>query len=176
MQFNHDNMTGPLLAADLVNATSIGWQVDHVSEVLKSHQIRRSALSPDAAGHLHEWAIQLWPVFNALSTGERCETINALLDAAATRTYLSTHDGLRPHLHFASDQDDVVARVKAVTAGGLAIFVVESEGTRLGVCQRHDCSVAFVDTSRNGRRRFCSATCGNYEAVRRHRGARSPRD
>ncbi|MDD7833841.1 CGNR zinc finger domain-containing protein [Paenarthrobacter sp. AB444] len=34
---------------------------------------------------------------------------------------------------------------------------------------RQSCEVAFVDTSRNGRRSYCSARCGNYDAVRRHR-------
>ncbi|WP_398949549.1 CGNR zinc finger domain-containing protein [Streptomyces sp. ID38640] len=42
-------------------------------------------------------------------------------------------------------------------------------GARLGRCLRAECARAYVDTSRNGRRRYCSARCGNTEAVMRHR-------
>ncbi|WP_370684747.1 CGNR zinc finger domain-containing protein [Corynebacterium glutamicum] len=31
------------------------------------------------------------------------------------------------------------------------------------------CTEVFVDTSRNGHRAYCSAKCGNYVAVQRHR-------
>ena len=82
------------------------------------------------------------------------------------------HDGLSPHLHFASDDDPLVSRVKAVTASGLAIFAVGASGQRLGVCARAGCSTVFYDTSRNGTRTYCTARCGNHEAVRRHRGGR----
>lgn len=169
MQFNHDNMTGAVLAADLVTLASRGWGKEAAAEVLAEHQIRRWSLTAAAADDLYQWALRLRTPFIARDESERCEAINALLDAGTARAYLTTHDGLRPHLHFAADDDDVVARVKAVTAGGLAIFTVEAEGTRLGACRREGCPVVFVDTSRNGRRAYCSTTCGNYDAVRRHR-------
>jgi hypothetical protein len=108
----------------------------------------------------------------AWDTDQRCDAVNDLLAAGAGRPYLTTHDGLRPHLHFAPDSDDVVGRVKAVTAGSLSFFTVEAEGARLGVCARTGCDTVFVDTSRNGRRAYCTARCGNYDAVTRHRTAR----
>lgn len=67
-------------------------------------------------------------VFLADSEKSRCDAINELLDAGTSRVYLTTHDQLKPHLHFVYDDNDVVARVKAATAGGLAVFVVEAEG------------------------------------------------
>jgi predicted RNA-binding Zn ribbon-like protein len=43
---------------------------------------------------------------------------------------------------------------------------------RVGSCPR--CGWLFVDTSKNGRRRWCSmAVCGNREKVRRHAGPAS---
>ncbi len=43
---------------------------------------------------------------------------------------------------------------------------------RVGACPR--CGWLFVDTSKNGRRRWCSmAVCGNREKVRRHSGPAS---
>lgn len=115
------------------------------------------------------WSRRLRPVFEAVSQDERCEMVNALLADGAGRVYLTTHDGLRPHLHFAPDGKDVQSRVRAVTAGGLAIFAMEAEGRRLGVCALDSCRTAFADTSRNGRRAYCSARCANTDAVRRHR-------
>ncbi len=174
MQFNHDNMTGVFLAADLVNASnpSAGWTAREAEELLRAHQIRRPALTAEAAAMLVEWAARLRTAFTAHDVPALCEAVNALLLQGTTRAYLTTHDQLRPHLHFAPDEDDVVARVKAVTAGGLAIFVTESQGARLGVCGRRGCETVFVDTSRNGLRAYCSARCGNTDAVRRHREKR----
>lgn len=40
---------------------------------------------------------------------------------------------------------------------------------RLGAYAGDGCQQVFVYTSRNGRRRYCSARCGNYDAVARHR-------
>lgn len=40
---------------------------------------------------------------------------------------------------------------------------------RLKLCEGHDCAWLFLDTSKNGRRRWCSmATCGNTAKARRH--------
>ncbi|CAL9302348.1 MULTISPECIES: CGNR zinc finger domain-containing protein [unclassified Streptomyces] len=44
-------------------------------------------------------------------------------------------------------------------------------GHRVRECGAHDCHLLFVDTSRPGRRRWCSMErCGNREKVRAHRG------
>lgn len=183
MQFNHDNMSGVFLAAELVNAAApatLGapapgtWTVAEAERILRDHQIRRSALTAAAAGELQAWATRLRTAFEAEQVEDRCAAVNTLLLEGTARAYLTTHDSLRPHLHFAADDDDVVARVKAVTSGSLAIFVMEAEGGRLGVCARNDCATVFVDTSRNGLRNYCSARCGNTDAVRRHRRASSP--
>ena len=42
---------------------------------------------------------------------------------------------------------------------------------RLGQCDNHPCGWLFIDTSRNGKRRWCSSEeCGNQARVRRFRG------
>lgn len=162
-------MTGPVLAADLANLATSGWSITAADAVLAEHEIRWRTLDDASSAELEEWASQLLGAFAASSEQDRCEAVNALLAEGTSRAYLTTHDDLRPHLHFAADEDDVVARVKAVTAGGLAIFTVEAEGGRLGQCARESCQTVFVDTSRNGRRAYCSARCGNTDAVTRHR-------
>ncbi len=173
MQFDHDNMTGAFLAADLVNLYS-GDEPTHgdVESLLLEHSIRRVEMSKPTFVALRRWSARMRTVFAAADEASRCETINALLVDGVASVHLTTHDGLRPHLHFTPDDDDVVGRVMAVTAGGLALFTVEADGHRLGVCARASCVRAFVDTSRNGRRSYCTARCGNRDAVRRHRSAR----
>jgi predicted RNA-binding Zn ribbon-like protein len=50
-----------------------------------------------------------------------------------------------------------------------------SQGTpeRLRICESPDCSEAFIDRSRTGRRRWCDmATCGNRAKAARHREKR----
>ncbi|MEB8326667.1 CGNR zinc finger domain-containing protein [Dietzia kunjamensis] len=169
MQFNHDNMIGPLLAVELASLAGRGWDTQAAAAALHKFEVRDPALSRAQSHQLLEWSHRLREPFEAGDVESTCAAINCLLEAATSRAFLSTHDGMKPHLHFTADHDDAVARAKAITAGGLAIFAVESAGGRLGACTRHGCPEVFVDTSRNGRRAYCSARCGNYEAVRRHR-------
>ncbi|MDR3083798.1 MAG: CGNR zinc finger domain-containing protein [Streptomyces sp.] len=170
MKFEHDNMVGVRLAVSLVNLDAGGsWGTEALEQVLGHHAIRRARVTGSAGEEIRAWSRRLRPVFEAVSQGERCETINALLDEGAGRVYLTTHDGLRPHLHFAPDGKDVQSRVRAVTAGARAHFAQEAEGQRLGVCALDTCRQAFADTSRNGRRAYCCARCANTDAVRRHR-------
>jgi len=63
----------------------------------------------------------------------------------------------------------LAARVRALTAGGLAHVIDDGSGFRLRVCQRAGCETAFLDVSRNGRRRFCSLRCANQVNVANHR-------
>ncbi|MFJ4173973.1 CGNR zinc finger domain-containing protein [Microbacterium sp. NPDC089696] len=169
MLFAHDNMPGVHLSAALVNAAVSEVARPALEALLDEHGIRRPQLDVEQAALLHDWAVRLRAVFAAEDVDARTVAVNALLTVGTTGVYLTTHDGRRPHLHFTPEDDDVVGRVRAVTAGGLAIFTVESEGERLGACLRAGCRAVFVDTSRNGRRRYCSARCGNYDAVHRHR-------
>ncbi|MGC0387558.1 CGNR zinc finger domain-containing protein [Streptomyces sp. SAI-129] len=68
----------------------------------------------------------------------------------------------------ASDADPA-AHVRAVTAAGLAYVICSADAERLGRCARRDYALAFVDTSRNGLRAYCSVRCANNDAVARHR-------
>lgn len=168
-------MTGAFLAADLVNLAHRHWSRSALLDVLTTHEIRRREVTESGSMSLRDWTGRLRRVFDSGEADTRCTAINDVLDAAVSRVYVTTHNELRPHLHFVSDELDVVARVRAVTAGGLAMFLVEAGGERLGRCGRDGCGLVFVDTSRNGRRAYCSARCGNAVAVARHRGRVVPK-
>ena len=163
-------MGGPLRAGGRVSRAGRGGETPAAAAALRRFDGRDTQLYDTRAQRLHEWENMLRAPFEAHDVDSTCAAINGLLEVATSRAFLSTHDGMKPHLHFTADDDDVLARTRAITAGGLAIFAVESAGGRLGACLRRSCPEVFVDTSRNGRRAYCSARCGNYEAVRRHRG------
>ncbi|NKX51675.1 CGNR zinc finger domain-containing protein [Arthrobacter deserti] len=175
MQFNHDNMPGVRLAGELVNMLDAGtWEIAALEDLLARYLFRQAGLGPAAARELGEWAARLRPVFGAPDEDARCAAANSLLDQGVRRVFLTTHDGMLPHLHFADTGDSVVERVRAMPAGGLAVFIAEAGGPRLGTCARTGCGRVFADTSRGGRRAYCSARCGNADAVRRYRDRRSP--
>jgi predicted RNA-binding Zn ribbon-like protein len=165
MAYSHENQVGAQLAAALVNAP----EGRNLEAVLRDYSIREPGLDAAAERRLRAWAMDLRPAFAAQSADERCAAINTLLDSAAGKVSLTTHDGSRPHLHLFPEGDDVLSRVKAVTAGGLALFIAWSGGERIGSCARASCFNAFVDNSKAGLQRYCSARCGNTDAVARHR-------
>ena len=95
--------------------------------------------------------------------------MNALLADAAAQPFVSTHDGQPPHLHFAAEDADVVTRVRASTAAGVAMVLAESDPSRLGRCAAPGCRTVFVDVSRAGRRRYCTPACATRVNVAAHR-------
>lgn len=155
------------MAAGLVNAT----QSQDLEALLRDFGIREPRLDASAEQSLYTWAAELRPAFAARTLDERCAAINALLDRSAGKLSLTTHDESRPHLHLFPEGDGIESRIKAVTAGGLALFIAWSGGERIGTCARQSCFNAFVDNSKAGRQRYCSARCGNTDAVARHRQA-----
>jgi predicted RNA-binding Zn ribbon-like protein len=60
---------------------------------------------------------------------------------------------------------DLIAHV--ITAYAIELLK-DARLDRLRVCDGHDCGWVFIDTSKNGRRRWCDmATCGNLAKARR---------
>lgn len=61
------------------------------------------------------------------------------------------------------------AALSTLARDAIALFSGPS-ATRIRVCAADDCRLLFVDTSRPGRRRWCSMErCGNLSKVRRYR-------
>jgi predicted RNA-binding Zn ribbon-like protein len=164
---NHYGRLGAVLSADLINLPEMS--ATSIQALLEAHEIRRPEMTEADVEGFRLWRDRLARAFDPSDPTEQCSAVNDLLVQATIRPWVTTHDGLQPHLHFVPDSADVLSRVKAVTAGGLAFVLCWEGGSRLGSCSRPACSRAYVDTSRNGRRRYCTARCGNTEAVIRHR-------
>ncbi|MEV0251291.1 CGNR zinc finger domain-containing protein [Nocardia sp. NPDC050712] len=165
MHFNPYGGAAAELAAQLVNSTP---ETD-LQQLLDDADYKPlGALDPAQVGALRRWIRRLDAAFDAPSV----ELLNGLLAETTSEPYISTHDGREPHLHFSRIDLPTVERVKAYTAMGLAELYCAAPD-RIGRCARPGCSWVFVDTSRNGRRRFCTTRCSNRVHVAEHRRGRS---
>ncbi|WP_113705546.1 CGNR zinc finger domain-containing protein [Nonomuraea lactucae] len=112
---------------------------------------------------------ELEAVFAAAASGDEdavAALLNALLATYPVHPQLSAHDGRRWHLHLAADS---AADSAAGAVMGLAAVVAEVGTERLGRCQEPRCSRAFLDTSSNRSRRYCSARCASRANVAAYR-------
>ena len=168
VHFNPYGGSGAQLAAALVNLAT----PHDVLATLREHAMAVAAVSSDEAAGIMAWRSRLRAVFAESTVDARVELVNRLLADSASAPYISRHDGRPPHLHYHIAGVSIVDRVRAYTAGGLAHLVCE-DSSRAGVCDRPGCGTAFVDTSRNGRRRFCSTRCATRVHVADHRQRRT---
>jgi len=116
-------------------------------------------------------------VFTGVAAGDvdtAARQLNDMLAATGARPALERHDGEPWHIHFHSaDETSRAASWAAGCATGLAIVLGSELYERLGVCTAPRCDRVYVDTSRNGSRRFCSTACQNRvkaAAFRERRG------
>lgn len=173
MHFNHYGGSAAILATALTNFCLTHAAADDPEQLrvlLLEHDIHTDVLDASQAGGLSRWADDLRRAYGETSLERQVAVINDLLDAGACRPVVSRHGGRFPHLHYFPEHPDVVTRVRAQTAAGLAHALCDAGGARLGRCDRDGCEIVYVDTSRNARRRFCSLRCANRVRVAAHRG------
>ncbi|MEO3870329.1 CGNR zinc finger domain-containing protein [Nonomuraea sp. B12E4] len=125
----------------------------------------RLANDPDPPPELRRLRDELAAVFDAAGSGQAVAgLLNALLVLYPVRPQLTDHDG-HWHLHLAED-------VAAGAVMGLAAVVAELGADRLGRCREPHCGQAFLDTSSNRSRRYCSARCASRANVAAYRARR----
>ncbi len=97
-------------------------------------------------------------------------TVNALLPARGVVELAVTDGALVTRRRRVGDPlEDALAGL----AGPLVEAVDAGETERLRICANNGCRWVFEDTSRTGRRRWCSmASCGNRAKAARHRARR----
>jgi predicted RNA-binding Zn ribbon-like protein len=134
-----------------------------VGELLRSGG-GRSMPTWEEAASLSFVAAELRAVFAAVDAGsidEAARLVNALLSRTGARPALERHDGEPWHLHFHAADQSLVNGWAAGCATGLAVVLGSELHDRLGVCTAPRCDRVYVDTSRNGTRRYCSTSCQN---------------
>lgn len=121
-------------------------------------------ITQDEAAEFGMVAGALRSIFEAVADGHidhAAREVNALLALTGARPQLDRHDGEPWHLHFHGSSDSLVTGWAAGCATGLAVVLGSDLYGRLGVCTAERCDRVYVDTSRNGTRRFCSTACQN---------------
>lgn len=167
-----------LAAVDAINAVAPGWSrgkpytpptgAELREQVLAAvhkgaKRITREVTPADAeelAGYLGELRI----VFGLLDMDDldgACELINKILVETRATPMLSRHDDEPWHLHFHSRDASWSQGWAGSMATALAMVLGSPMADRLGLCSAPSCDRAYVDTSRNGARRFCSTACQN---------------
>jgi predicted RNA-binding Zn ribbon-like protein len=117
-------------------------------------------------------------VFESADEGDQVRAVdllNALLLEFPVSPQVSGHDYLddagRPawHLHLAEQAANATASYSATACMGLAVQLTSLGVDRLGICQAAPCRNAYVDTSTNRSRRYCSDRCATRANVAAYR-------
>ncbi|MFF8378822.1 CGNR zinc finger domain-containing protein [Streptomyces sp. NPDC015661] len=121
---------------------------------------------------------RLRAVFTAADEGDHTgavDLLNSLLLEFPVSPQISGHDTLdeegRPrwHMHLADHSSNATTGYAAISAMGLAFHLTEFGADRLGLCQAPPCRNAYLDTSTNRSRRYCSDRCATRANVAAYR-------
>jgi predicted RNA-binding Zn ribbon-like protein len=112
------------------------------------------------------------PLIDAPTEDDRVAHLNDLLARYATPPTVSDHDGAGWHMHYRPEHAKHSAILTGAATVAAAQYLSEHGMHRLGRCALPECPNAYADLSRPGRQRYCSHTCANRDAVRRHRTRR----
>lgn len=162
-------------AVDLVNAP-LATEAD-----LRAHLGPRSwlieLLREKDLAELQEFRARLAEVADASAARDGAAAVvalNQLLAKHPIRPMISGHDESSWHLHVYDESGSASETICAEALFGLAMLVAEHGPTKIGRCAATDCDNAFIDTSANASRRFCSTRCStrmNVAALRRRKQA-----
>ncbi len=96
------------------------------------------------------------------------ERLNGLLVRHPVHPQISGHDGQPWHLHL-TEGGRVADALAVGSVMGLASVVTRLGVDRLGICQATPCRNAYLDTSSNRSRRYCSERCASRANVAAYR-------
>jgi predicted RNA-binding Zn ribbon-like protein len=146
-----------------------------VTAALRAGRADVREVSPAEAAEFRAVAAAIRGVFEAVAAGRvdgAARLVNEMLASTGARPRLDRHDGEPWHLHFHGAEDSLLTGWAAGCATGLAVVLGSEMRGRLGVCAAPGCDRVYVDTSRNGTRRFCSTSCQNRVKAASFRTAR----
>ncbi|MEV0254233.1 CGNR zinc finger domain-containing protein [Streptomyces sp. NPDC050732] len=171
-------------AVRLVNSEEPGRNKDALTSVEAirelfgpSTQMARRATDADVT-RFRSVRARLRAVFEAADGGDETlsvDLLNSLLLEFPVSPQISGHDHRddddRPlwHLHLADHPSNATAGYAAIAAMGLAFHLTEHGVDRLGLCEAAPCRNAYLDTSTNRSRRYCSDRCATRANVAAYR-------
>ncbi|MDJ0379285.1 CGNR zinc finger domain-containing protein [Streptomyces sp. G-G2] len=121
---------------------------------------------------------RLRSIFEAADSGDRVlavDLLNSLLMEFPVSPQISGHETPGPdgephwHMHLADHPSNASAGYAAIASMGLAFHLTEYGADRLGLCQAPPCRNAYLDTSTNRSRRYCSDRCATRANVAAYR-------
>ena len=95
--------------------------------------------------------------------------INEMLASANAVPQLVRHDPYDWHIHAVPLDAPLATRILVETAMAMIDVIRLDETSRLGICDDSTCEDLVLDLSRNRRKRYCSTTCANRNAVAAYR-------
>ncbi len=148
-----DELDDPAIYAQLFKDWRYSGRLDHDAAELAAVKDARTRL--EAIWHLDKDGV--------------VDAVNRILADAEAVPRLVKHDGMDWHIHATSPEAPLAERVLVEAAMALVDVVRADALDRLRDCEAEDCEGIFVDLSKNGSKRYCSARCGNRMNVRAYR-------
>ncbi|WP_246843006.1 CGNR zinc finger domain-containing protein [Allokutzneria sp. NRRL B-24872] len=165
---------GVLVAVDLANRLALdpdaeaevarpGAVVAVLTEVLAGDPLSVEQVNASHVPAFIGLARSLRQVFVDLAAREddsAAARLNALLAAHSAHPHLAKEGGVW-RLHHHPAEVGLVTMWAAICAEALARLLAAGHAARASTCADPRCARAYVDTSRNATRRFCSTRCQN---------------
>ncbi|WP_037913073.1 CGNR zinc finger domain-containing protein [Actinacidiphila yeochonensis] len=164
---------------------------DAVRQLLGAGTLLAARATEADIARLRAVRTRLRGIFEAADEGDEVRAVdllNALMLEYPVSPQVSGHDSLDEatgrrdwHMHLADQAANAAAAYSASACMGLAVQLTSLGVDRLGICQASPCRNAYVDTSTNRSRRYCSDRCATranvaaYRARKRLESERSAR-
>ncbi|TMC30367.1 MAG: hypothetical protein E6I84_10760 [Chloroflexi bacterium] len=166
----HDHLDSPTAALD--------WLVDHdlMHREARSHLLAQYAASPAIGAGMLARLRKVRKSMRGVLEASAARRAPDATDLDEINRALRTHyiyelvpapDGVSlDHRHQGDPVDGAIARLSEAIAREL----IQGDTARLRICDNAQCRWVFKDTSRTGKRKWCSMrSCGNRAKVARHR-------
>ena len=170
---SHDHLDSPVTALD--------WLVEHdlMHREARVHLLAQYEASPaiglEMLGRIGRVRQAMRGVLEAAAARRAADASDLDEMNRALRTHyiyelLPAKDGVSlDHRHQGDPVDGAMARL----AESIARELIQGDTFRLRICENPQCKWVFKDTSRTGKRKWCSMrSCGNRAKVARHRARR----
>jgi predicted RNA-binding Zn ribbon-like protein len=170
---SHDHLDSP--------DTALDWLVDHdlmhrdARAHLLTHYSKAPAAGTQVLNRLRRLRQALRGIFETSASHQApdpadLDEVNRALRTHYIYELVPATDGVSlEHRHQGDPVDGAIARLTE----SIARELIRGDTSRLRVCENPQCRWVFKDTSRTGRRKWCSMrSCGNRAKVARHRARR----
>ena len=169
----HDHLESPQAALD--------WLVEHdlLHREARTHLLAMFATSPAMGAEMLAKMRRVRQAMRGVLEATAARRAPSPTDLEEINRALRTHyiyelvpapDGVSlDHRHQGDPVDGALGRLTE----SIARELIQGETSRLRVCENPQCRWVFKDTSRTGKRKWCSMrSCGNRAKVARHRARR----